>query len=66
MLTESKWEARNRRQSEGRRAQSTIWEGPPHGRQMLDVDRKRETGNCSMTLKKEFRRFSISSFLFGK
>jgi hypothetical protein len=41
MLTESKWEARNR-QSEGRRAHSTIWEGPPHGRQMLGVDRKRE------------------------
>jgi hypothetical protein len=42
MLADSKWEARNRRQSEGRRSQSTIWEVPPYGRQMLGVDRKRE------------------------
>jgi hypothetical protein len=41
MLAESTLEARNRRQSEGRRAQSNIWEGP-HGRQMLGVGRKRE------------------------
>jgi hypothetical protein len=72
MLADSKWEARNRRQSEGRRSQSTIWEVPPYGRQMLGVDRKRErerereTGNCNMTLKKEFHRFFISSFLLGK
>jgi hypothetical protein len=29
------------------------------------TERERETGNCNMTLKKEFHRFFISSFYWG-
>jgi hypothetical protein len=40
--TDSVCKAGNRRESEGRGTQLTIWEGP-YGRQMVDVDR--EAGN---------------------